>query len=548
MQSTVNRIADRPTSLDATVLAECQRWIDHRLGLHFPPPNWHDLDRHLALLAVELGYEDTRHLVRDLLSSPGDSRLENRLADALTVGETYFFRDPACFEQLKDQVLQPLIDRRKSAGAKYLSLWSAGCATGEEAYSLAMLVDDLLDDADSWQINILGTDLSRQSLKKAQEGVYGAWSFRSAASDLTSRYFQPEPAGVVAAKSAEARFWRIRRNIGNRIRFFELNLAAAFYPDATRGLANIDVIMCRNVLMYFSPAQAIAVLGRLIQCLSDEGILLVGAVDGGYSQAAGLKTQSWPGALAISAQSPSSGVDPETANALDSESTESVLAVGGGAPSPEPLELAQLTPFQSGRLGNTQPGSQTGRSVDENGWARASQALAEGNYSEALSLTGRYLKQGGLTRRQEAEGASLYARILANLRQLDEAEYWARQAIQLDRLQASSYWVLATILLERNRLEGARDELAKALYLQPDFVLAHYLSGLIFKRLQDHRGARRNLRNCLDLLTHMAQGEPVMEGEGMSVSDLSQLATTVLAELENEGVDRELGTVKGTVL
>lgn len=182
-------------------------------------------------------------------------------------------------------------------------------------------------------------------------------------------------------------------------------------------------------------------------------------------------------------------------------------------------------------LDSTQPADQSIRH-------RASQALADGNYQEALRLAERYLQQGGLTLWQEAEAAILCARILANLKQLDEAEYWARQAIQLDRLRPACYWVLATILLERNRREEARDILSKALYLQPDFALAQYLSGLISKQLRHRRRARRDLRNCLEQLALLPQGEAVPEGEGLSAADLRQLTMTVLADLENDGSDR----------
>lgn len=551
MHSIFKRPVDRKIALDATVLADCQRWIDHRLGLHFPPQNWHDLSRHLDLLAGELGYKGARHLALELLSQPRNSGLEHRLADALTVSETYFYRDPPCFEHLKYHVLRPLIARRKAAGARHLSLWSAGCSTGEEAYSLAMLVDGLLDDPDSWQIDIFGSDLSHQSLTKAREGLYGAWSFRSAASNLTSGYFQPEPAGEVAGRPIRTRFWRVRRKIKDRVRFFQLNLATAVYPDEARGLANIDVIMCRNVLMYLSPAQAISVLGRLAQCLCDDGILLVGAVDGGLCQSAGLNTAVWPGALAISAEAAGRSVV-SLPNEPDVQSIEKPFAEastadgpaasnGGHLPLPEqPAAVGE--PSYNRRVETTYSGVRPGSPVASNLWQRANQALAQGRYPEAWSLAERYVGQSGLTLGQEAEGANLCARILANLKQLEEAEYWARQAIQLDGLQASGYWVLATILLERNQPEGARCELVKALYLRPDFVLAHYLSGLISSRLQEHSRARRELRNCLELLSNLESGEPVMEGEGVSVSELNQLATIALAELENEGVDKRQGT------
>lgn len=530
--------ADSRTDLAPAVLADCQRWIDHRLGLHFPPQAWHDLSRHLALLARELGYEASRDLVQDLLAGSGHSRLEQRLAEALTVSETYFFRDPACFQHLANTVLQPLIHRRSVDGPKRLSLWSAGCSTGEEAYSLAMLVDGLLGDTDTWQITILGTDVNRENLARARQGVYGAWSFRRAADanviENKSRYFQPVPAEVVGGKAGKTRFWRINAELGSRVRFFELNLAKPLYPDQDRGLANVDVIMCRNVLMYFSPAQAIAVLKRLVQCLSDDGILLVGAVDGSYCQSAGLATTNCPGALAIPAVAcPAPVAEPRRLQSGLAQTLPEFAPTLASPPPEEPLSCP-VEPRVSA-LDSGQP-------ADHNIRHKASQALADGNYQEALGLAERYLQQGGLTLWQEAEAAILCARILANLKRLDEAEYWARQAIQLDRLRPACYWVLATILLERNRREEARDILSKALYLQPDFALAQYLSGLISKQLHHHRRARRNLRNCLEQLALLPQGEAVPEGEGLSTADLRQLATTVLADLEN---DRNKGNKEG---
>lgn len=532
--------ADSKADLDPTLLADCQRWIDHRLGLHFPPQAWHDLSRHLALLARELGYQASRDLVQDLLTGSGHPRLEQRLTEALTVNETYFFRDPACFQHLANTVLRPLIHRRRVKGPKQLRLWSAGCSTGEEAYSLAMLVDGLLGDADAWQITILGTDVSRENLARARQGVYGAWSFRRVADatsiiETKSRYFQPVPAEVVGGKAGKTRFWRIKAELGSRVRFFELNLAAPFYPDQDRGLANVDVILCRNVLMYFSPAQAIAVLKRLVQCLSDDGILLVGAVDGNYCQSAGLATTNWPGALAIPAR-PCPAPTAEEPDRLRSGLAQTLPEFTSTLASPPPKK-GRSSPVEP-----SVPALDSGQPADHGIRRRASQALADGNYQEAQRLAERYLQQGGLTLWQEAEAAILCARILANLKQLDEAEYWARQAIQLDRLQPACYWVLATILLERNRREEARDILSKALYLQPDFALAQYLSGLISKQLHHRRRARRDLRNCLEQLALLPQGEAVPEGEGLSAADLRQLATAVLADLENDGNDRNEGS------
>ncbi len=506
------------SGLDPELLAACQRWIDQHWGLHFPPEKWHDLNRHLDLLAPELNYDTAQSLARSLLQGSLSRQREQRLVQELTVGETYFFRDRACFQALAHTFLAPLITRRRG-GRRTLNLWSAGCCTGEEAYSLAMLIGELLDDEDNWQINIVGTDLNRAFLDKARSGVYGAWSFRRVEPGRKIVCFRPE------ATAGQTRLWRIRDRWKNRVRFFELNLAEPTYPDPTRGLAELDLIICRNVLMYFSPAQAIAVLHRLTRCLSDDGLLLVGAVDGGYCQAAGLNTEVWPCALATRARpavlSTDASLVPPSKNVWAPVATP-----------PPPAPIAQPAVTHETEVTAAEPPQPAPNRLDT-----ARQALTEGRYQDVLDQVEQILNQDTLNVAQEAEAAILNARTLANLNRPDEAEHWARQAIQLDRLQPVHYWVLANILLERNLTDDARDPLTKALYLEPDFILAYYLSGLIHQRLGSTRAARRQLNQCLRLLAEHAPDEPVPEGDGLSVAELSYLTSSILTTLEQQGVE-----------
>ncbi len=494
------------SSLDPGLLAACQRWIEQRWGLHFPPEKWRDLNRHLNLLARELNYDSAENLARSLLAETLSRQQEQQLARELTVGETYFFRDRACFQTLSQAFLAPLIARR-SNGHRTLNLWSAGCCTGEEAYSLAMLIGDLLDDEEAWQINILGTDLNRAFLDKAKSGVYGAWSFRRVNPGRKQACFQP------AATTGQTRLWRIRDRWQTRVRFFELNLAEPTYPDPARGLANLDLILCRNVLMYFSPAQAIAALHRLTRCLSDDGLLLIGAVDGAFCQSAGIATEVWPSALGIR---PSSLVASGTSPLPPPDNT--------WAPVTNPLPTAPITQPTMAQETQVTPTKQPQPALDRLGPAR--QALAEGRYQQVLDQIEQLLEQDSPTLAQEAEAALLNARTLANLNRQEEAEYWARQAVQLDRLQPAHYWVLANILLERKQPNAACEQLTKALYLEPDFILAHYLSGLLHHRHGKHRLAQRHLRQCLRLLDELTPDTPVPEGEGLSAAELRYLAIT----------------------
>src|SRR5262245_56326354 len=154
--------------------------IASRMGLHFPDERRNDLERALADAAVELGFENARSCARWLLSSQVTKPQLDTLASHLTVRETYFFRDPRAFEALATQVLPELIEKRRGHEQR-LRLWSAACSTGEEAYSLAILLRQVLPDWENWRISVLGTDINRHSLRKAMRGVYGDWSFRDTA-------------------------------------------------------------------------------------------------------------------------------------------------------------------------------------------------------------------------------------------------------------------------------------------------------------------------------------------------------------------------------
>jgi chemotaxis protein methyltransferase CheR len=181
--------------------------------------------------------------------------------NALTVGETNFFRQPGWFAQLEGQILRPAIERRRENGPKDLRIWSAGCASGEEAYSLAMIVMRLLPRTDDWQISIVGTDVSDASLATAQRAVYREWSLRDVDASVRQQHFH---------KLASGRF-ELQATTRAMVTFEPLNLAAAEAWDAR--LTGFDLIVCRNVLMYFAPERQRAIAQRLVERLAPDGWL-----------------------------------------------------------------------------------------------------------------------------------------------------------------------------------------------------------------------------------------------------------------------------------
>jgi chemotaxis methyl-accepting protein methylase/chemotaxis signal transduction protein len=181
---------------------------------------------------------------------------------ALTIGETNFFRQPAWFAQLERQILGPAIAQRSAAGPQRLRLWSAGCASGEEAYSLAILVLRLLRDRHDWEISILGTDLCAAFIDEARRAEYREWSLREVDEFARLQHFRRLDSGRFELLPATR----------NLVTFELLNLAGN-EPWTDPRLVDLDLIVCRNVLMYLAPHYQQLVAQRLIARLAPDGWL-----------------------------------------------------------------------------------------------------------------------------------------------------------------------------------------------------------------------------------------------------------------------------------
>jgi chemotaxis protein methyltransferase CheR len=255
-------------------------------GLEFGDVRRPDLERAVFNTLCQVGLPDTEALFHLLTDSPnGRTGLAlDVLVSGLTIGETHFFRNRPQFEALERHILPDLIARRRDT--RRLRIWSAGCASGEEPYSLAILLHRLLPDLAQWNITLLATDLNRQALAKARRGVYGAWSFREAPPEMQADYFIPR-----------GREFEIVPAIRNLVTFAQLNLVEDAYPSLANNTAEMDLILCRNVLIYFNEATTRDVVGRLHGSLVEGGWLIVGHAEPSQSIFSEFLTQNFPGTV-----------------------------------------------------------------------------------------------------------------------------------------------------------------------------------------------------------------------------------------------------------
>jgi len=201
-----------------------------------------------------------------LLRAKSDSSraLDRRIIDAITTNETYFFRDTTPFDLLRHKIVPELIDRRARTGAARIRIWSAACSTGQELYSIAILLKELLGDPDRYGVRLLGTDISDDAVARASRGLFSPIEIsRGLTQAQRTRYFVPAAGG-----------WQIRDEIRAMASFKKLNLMADFST-----LGRFDVIFCRNVAIYFTERDRISLFGRMQRALEPDGYLVIGAME-----------------------------------------------------------------------------------------------------------------------------------------------------------------------------------------------------------------------------------------------------------------------------
>ncbi|MEK6560642.1 MAG: CheR family methyltransferase [Nitrospirota bacterium] len=442
-------------------LSTVSEFISSLIGLHFKESRWNDLKYGIESASREFGFSDVETFINWLQSASPDRKHIEILASHLTIGETWFFREQDTFSVLEERVLSELITSRYS-NQKRLRIWSAGCSTGEEAYSIAILLNKMMADISEWNITILATDINPKFLSKASEGTYTDWSFRGTPSWVRENYFRQKGHGL----------HEIRPSIKKMVTFSYLNLVEDVYPSLLNNTNAIDIIFCRNVLMYFSPQIANKVIRGLNNSLIKGGWLFL---------------------------SPTDAIRPLPEDLV-------------------PVRCPETTTYrkEAGRIslheeyhGFTQE-SLTPQEIPEHIPAQKTENEQPGTYSKALSM----FEQGQ---------AALMARAYANQGVMDEAMRWCEKAIAGDKLNPAGYHLLAIILYEQGRIEDAVKFLKKAIYLDHNFILAYFMLGNLKLKLGDIKGSKICFKNVLGILSSH-NPEDVIEGsDGMTAGRLAEI-------------------------
>jgi chemotaxis protein methyltransferase CheR len=466
---------------DDLLTAELPRlsdFIADAIGLDFPPSRWNDLQRGLVATSKELGFATPAECARRFLAGPIAKGQIETLATHLTVGETYFMREYKCFELLAEKIIPALLRRRRN-GDRRLRIWSAACCTGEEAYSIAILLHQSIPQIADWNITLLATDINARFLCKAAAGVYGQWSFRQVPAGFRERYFRP----------VAEQHWEILPHIKQMVRFAPLNLVEDVYPALANETNAMDVIFCRNVLMYFTPQQARKVVENLHRSQIDGGWLLTGGGELSHLSSGPYAAETFEGSTHYR-KSDKGSQAPNDSPILPPLPEISVALV------PHPIAVPKI---------EIPPSEEAARPPKAESCPESSLA-------------------------QQKKNAKLRraAQRLANRGRLSEALECCDRWVAADRLNPSGHYLRAIILQERGAIADAVKALRGALYLDPNFVLAHFALGNIERNRGRRREAGKHLENAQRLLRAYGSDDLLPESEGVTVGRFTQIISSLL--------------------
>lgn len=496
-------MAKRRQKISDDLVSRLSEFVNLRMGLHFPREKWRDLKRNISAVSEEMGFDRVDDCIKWLLSAQLTKAKKDVLISHMTIGETFFFRDKFVFQALKERILPGWL-KSHDGKKKEITFWSAACCTGEEPYSIAMLLDQMPAFL-GWKVKIVATDINSKFLQKARKGVYTPWSFRDTPDEILKRYFK---------KTGKDRF-EISPGIRNMVSYSRYNLVKDGFPPDFDEQGKVDVLFCRNVLMYLSPDMQVKAIRRLTSYLDKEGWFIASPSESSLVQAPGLSSVRFPGAI-LHRKGPPRRPDTKKAAVFippvpvspTTRPTKSVFRKSTSRLKPAPVF----------------PKDEKRKTPKRDLYQEALALYEKGRYEETAETLNQCLSHGKTAGNSLLipEQTVLLARANANMGRLDEARKWCEEAVSRGKLHPEYRYLLATIYQEQGLVEESIASLKQTIYLDPDLVMAYYLLGHLVRGQGKPGESGKYFTNALDLLSSMEPDEVVPHSDGLTTERLRE--------------------------
>lgn len=486
--------------LNQHLLIQFSEFLDKKIGLYFPKERWQDLEKKLINIKNSFGFEDTAACLEWIMKSPIDKDKLDILTSYLTIGETYFFRDKQIFTILSQKIIPDILSRHSRD--RSLRIWSAACCTGEEPYSIAILLHRIIPDIKDWKIFILGTDINPNFLNKGVNATYKKWSFRTTPLEIVQRYFK---------KNTDDSF-KLISEIQKMVTFRHFNLVDDINPNEANVFCEMDLIFCHNVLIYFSENQIKKTVQKLSASLCNHGWLSVTAIETPFISEAMLKPYRYPGAVLFKkeiTQSP----DPQKFYPVNASSLKKKVFKKTDSFPPSPQKSSEIEVSKKVK--------KTGNIFDESFLFYEQKA-----YHQVIILLRPYLvllQNEPIALKEHFEEVILLIRSYANQGDLSSALEWSERALQVNSLDFRLHYLHAIFLHDQGDIREAIKSMKRALFIDSNFVMAYLMLGIFEKEQENKTAALHYFKTALDLIEKNPPENTVLNVENYSIEYLKDL-------------------------
>ncbi|VXD19600.1 Chemotaxis protein methyltransferase [Planktothrix serta PCC 8927] len=461
----------------------------------------------------------------NLLSTdtPTSQQEWKQLIPLITTIESYFFRDQGQINLLRKVILPELIASRHQT--KTLTLWSAGCSTGEEPYTLSILLQQLIPDWVSWNIHILATDVNEEALQKARQGLYTPWSFRMVDLELRNQYFLPQ-----------GQNWKINALTQYSVDFFNLNLVKDiyYYPNYTP-IQDVDLIICRNVFVYFAKEYINQVISKFYNVLKPRGYLITGHAE--LQNQDNLKlfqAKIYPESMIY--QRPTIDLVQESLRGQENLIVDRVNILDNLLSSSWKSQVhTRLDQHSDNHQSETSKLPQKSLEEAKRYFKNKQYGIAIQKAEQFLQTHNSYLRNRELEIARQEERTEntknlkaetqfdayyLLAQASANLGQYEQATFYCQKAIEIDSLSILTYYLLLHIAQEQEDLAGAKLLSKRIIYLLPSSIPAYLELASIYEMEEDYTRAAKMYNTALELLKSLPPSMAIEHLEGVTAQDL----------------------------
>ena len=489
-------------------LSQLRKYLHDNLGLNFTKNQEKELCKKIEQAGKDFNYDNTDAFISWLLKTKLIPKQIEKLASFLTIGETYFFREVKALDYLEHNFLPELINNRRGKKQR-LRIWSAGCASGEEPYSVAILLKRVIPDIKSWNISVLATDINAAFLEKARTGIYTNWSFRKLSGSFKENYF---------TELGPNKF-QINPEIRSMVTFAYQNLATDTYPSLINGTNAMDIILNRNVLIYFSNDGIKQVSNRFYNSLTKGGVFLVSPVE------------------MSNLISPKFGIIPYLGYTIYTKGPTKVEQKGVVEWEVSDTDEIRKTPQQILNTEiNKSPVKPTGIKPEKQDQVEKEQKVKNSDYESALALfnQGKFdeaeNKLNNIFANREViskQALCLLIKTKANLGKLNEALALCNKALKTNKLEPNLHFLIANIQQEKGNLAEAILSLKRVIYLDPDFPLAHFSLGNLCLKSGKDLACINHYKNALGILAKLDPDEVLKESDGLTAGRLAEIIKSI---------------------